>query len=310
MTYAIVVIAVLILDQAVKYWTNTTLAVGESQAFIPGFIEILHTQNKGAAFGFLKNVEFARWLFVALVVIFSIAVIYMLSKNIVKGSLGRWMLVLIMAGGLGNCIDRIVSGYVVDMFHFTFKIFGYDFPVFNIADIFLTVCGVIFCVWLIIHKSETPEAPAPKPPARSRRRAEEKSEPAPNDDYITQLKKPVVRARVDLEQQRAAAAAAAAAETQQRTRAETQQGTRAETQRRIKAEAPQRAKAARPQAPATDTGDAFAEFFGKSGAEPDISSPARAEAVSKPVISAPPPMQKKSDTDFSLDDILAEFSDK
>lgn len=283
MTYAIVAIAVLILDQAVKYWTNTTLAVGEVNSFIPGFIEITHHQNTGAAWGLLNDWPGARWLFVALVLVFCVVVIVMLSKNVVKEPLGRWMLVLVMAGGLGNGIDRAINGYVVDMFHFTFKIFGRDFPIFNVADIFISVCGVILCVWLIWQIFQKPEkAEEPTPPRRRSSRANaERDEPASGGDYISQLKKPVVHARVELEQQRVSAI-------------------------------PPRE---RPLASSFD--DPFAEFTAEVKSQPDTRTFKSAPAVSEPVVSAPKPAEKapaavpkKSDTDFSLDDIMAEFSDK
>ena len=296
MLYAIVVVLVLILDQVVKYWTNTTLAIGAVKDFIPGFMQLTHHRNTGAAFGLLGDQPWARWVFVGLTVVFCAVIVVILSKNIIKGKPGRWLIVLITAGGIGNCIDRIFNGYVVDMFDFTFKIFGYDFPIFNVADIFLTVCGFIFCIWLIFSKTE--EEPEDKKSRPARRAVPERREaPAPQEDYITQLKKPVATAKVELEEQR------------EKARKE------AEMQARLN-----RPRSNTESQPA-ESNDPFAEFF-TSAPQPEAPAPSRPVEPQftpepRPVAPAPrlvpeptaAPAAPKSDTEFSLEDILAEFSD-
>ena len=76
---------------------------------------------------------------------FTIAVIIALATNFINGRFGRWCLVLVTAGGLSNCLDRVLYGYVVDMF----KIDLFDFAVFNVADIFITVFALLFIVYII-----------------------------------------------------------------------------------------------------------------------------------------------------------------
>ena len=150
MLYAIVAVLALILDQAVKYWTTVNIVVDTGEAkLIPGFIHLANVHNTGAAFSFLEG---ARWFFVILCILFCLVVVYVLVKNIITHPLARWMAVLVMAGAIGNCIDRIVCGYVVDMFEFDFMIFGRPFPVFNVADIYITVGVIIFCVCLVLEK--------------------------------------------------------------------------------------------------------------------------------------------------------------
>lgn len=150
MLYAIVAVIALIVDQAVKYWTTVNIVVDTGEAkLIPGFIHLANVHNTGAAFSFLEG---ARWFFVILCIIFCLVVIYVLLKNIITHPLARWMAVLVMAGAIGNCIDRIVCGYVVDMFEFDFLIFGKPFPVFNMADIYITVGVIIFCVCILLEK--------------------------------------------------------------------------------------------------------------------------------------------------------------
>lgn len=148
MLYAIVAIIALIIDQAVKYWTTTHIVLMTgTKKFIPGFIYLTNYHNEGAAFSMLSG---ARWLFVALCIIFVGVVIYVLATDIIKGKIARWSAVVVLAGAVGNCIDRILNGYVVDMFVFEFV----DFAVFNVADIYITCGAIVFCLCVLLDKSE------------------------------------------------------------------------------------------------------------------------------------------------------------
>jgi signal peptidase II len=151
MIYAIVAVLVLILDQAVKYWTvsNITLEIGRVP-LIDGLVHLTHVRNYGAAFSILQN---TRWLLVALTVVFVAAIIYALCAELIHGAFGRWTALLLLAGAIGNGIDRLFVGYVVDMIEVEFI----SFPVFNIADIFVTVFGVLFCVYIVFHRASDDE---------------------------------------------------------------------------------------------------------------------------------------------------------
>lgn len=153
MLYAIVAVIALIIDQAVKYWTtaNIVLNTGE-KSLIPGFIHLTNIQNTGAAFSILEG---ARWFFVILCLVFVALIVYVLITDIISSPPARWMAVMVMAGAVGNCIDRLICGYVVDMFEF--EGFMSWFPVFNVADIYITVCGLLFVVFTLLEK------PAEKP---------------------------------------------------------------------------------------------------------------------------------------------------
>lgn len=294
MIYAIATVLVLILDQAVKYWTNLNIPLGGVEEFIPGFIQLTNARNTGAAWGMLSD---GRWLLIGLTLAACAVIVVILAKGIIRGRLGRWLLVLIMAGGLGNLIDRLIFGFVVDMFDVQFNggflTFLNDFPVFNVADIFISVSGIAFCLWLVFHKSEKPEtAPdtvseeaAPKtekavsahPSVKlpRRRQAAPKSQPK-GPDYITQLKRPVTQTRAMLEDQRPEA-----------------QGQENE-------------------------GNPFKEFY----STPEVTAPAKAapaEAAAAAFVEPAPrqpvevPVEapvEKSSTGFTLEDILAEFSSK
>ena len=291
MLYAIVLVIILIIDQAAKYWTSVKLALGATSPFIPGFIKLTNVHNTGAAFGFLQNVEAARWIFVVLTLIIAVGAVILLRRNIIKGKLGRWMLVLVIAGGLGNCIDRVINGYVVDMFQFQFM----NFAIFNVSDIFITICGVIFCFYLVFHK-EPEEEPLPVP-ARTPSRTMPKSAERPvRADYISQLKKPVVEGRRNIEAELAAKTAEAQA-------------------------------ALSPEGIVTDWNTPDFGFDEKTSdtkkpeaevepeAEtPDVTAPSpRAErSITNfdELFKEPAKPEKKDDSDFNIEDIIAEFKDK
>ena len=128
-------------DQITKFLTVANIALYEDVPFIPGLLQLTYVQNTGAAFSsFLGQ----QWLFALIFAVFTVAMVYELKKN-TMGFLPfeRWCIVAIWAGGLGNMIDRVRLGYVVDMIEVEFI----RFPVFNVADCFIT-CG---CVLLIAH---------------------------------------------------------------------------------------------------------------------------------------------------------------
>lgn len=141
MVWSIGLLAVLIgLDQALKYWTVTYLALGESAELIPGFLQLTRLHNYGAAWSSLSGK-----VVVLLVVTgaLMVAVAWLLIKKIVRHPLGVTAGLFLLGGGLGNMIDRVRLGYVVDMIETEFI----SFPVFNVADCFIT-CG---CAALLIH---------------------------------------------------------------------------------------------------------------------------------------------------------------
>ena len=177
MIYAIVAVIALIIDQAVKYWTTVNIVVDTGEAkLIPGFIHLANVHNTGAAFSFLEG---ARWFFVILCILFCLLVVYVLVKNIITHPLARWMAVIVMAGAIGNCIDRIVCGFVVDMFEFDFLIFGRQFPVFNVADIYITLGAIIFCICILREKPKAAKKNVPLAEAKAAQEPQPARQPAP-----------------------------------------------------------------------------------------------------------------------------------
>ena len=152
MLYCIVGALVVALDQAVKYWVANTLFGTDIVKFIPGVISLVNVHNDGAAFSFLSGGN-ARIYFIIITVVFVILVILALATNFISGKLSRWCLVMIAAGGVGNLIDRVMFGYVQDMF----KVELFDFAVFNVADAFITVFAIIFVFAMIFEPQPSDE---------------------------------------------------------------------------------------------------------------------------------------------------------
>ena len=127
------------LDQWTKYLTVTEIPMYGYVEAVPGLFHLTYVQNTGAAFSLVEGMQ---WLFVLIFVAFTALLVWeALSKTVPFSAFERWCLVAIYAGGLGNMIDRMRLGYVIDMIEVEFI----DFPVFNVADCFIT-CG---CVALI-----------------------------------------------------------------------------------------------------------------------------------------------------------------
>ena len=121
-------------DKYVKLIVTVTLGMGETAPLLPGLFRLEHVHNYGAAWSSLSG---ARWLLIGVTAV-GLGVLVCLVLRIVRHPLGVWALWLVIGGGVGNLIDRVTRGYVVDMIAAEFI----SFPVFNVADIFVT-CGTI-----------------------------------------------------------------------------------------------------------------------------------------------------------------------
>lgn len=144
---ALSLIAILVLlDQITKYHFASKLNYGQVQPVIDGFFYFTYVLNKGAAWSFLNGVDWAQTLFKVLTIIAIVAFSYFSYVSSKKQY--KWLKIALsfaIAGALGNFIDRVLLGAVIDFIGFTFG--AYNFPVFNLADSFLVV-GVIM---IMIH---------------------------------------------------------------------------------------------------------------------------------------------------------------
>ena len=150
MLYSIVGLLVIILDQAVKFWVSNTLFGTDVVRFIPGVISLVNVHNDGAAFSFLSG-QGARIYFIIATGVFVLLVIIALATNFIRGKFARWCLVFVAAGGIANMIDRVIYGYVQDMF----KVELFNFAIFNVADVFITVFSILFALAMIFERPET-----------------------------------------------------------------------------------------------------------------------------------------------------------
>ena len=126
---AALALSLLGLDQCVKHYVTVHIPLGEAQPLLPGLVELRTVHNYGAAWSSLAGM---RWLLVAITGVIIAAVAVILIRRIVRHPVGVMAGFLILSGGLGNIVDRVRLGYVVDMFHLEF---WPSYPVFNVADI-------------------------------------------------------------------------------------------------------------------------------------------------------------------------------
>ena len=146
------------IDQLTKILVSSNMEVYESIPVIPKVFDITYIHNKGAAFGMLAN---HRWVFMVVSTIAIIAMSVYLFRFCKEGMFFKVGLALVISGGIGNMIDRIFLGYVVDMIEATFieTLFGWSFAIFNVADSFVCVGAgiVIFCLIRDIIKESKKE---------------------------------------------------------------------------------------------------------------------------------------------------------
>ncbi|GAB2021577.1 signal peptidase II [Pseudolactococcus yaeyamensis] len=142
----IVIVLGIILDQVVKLAIVKNIKLSEQKSVIKGLLSLTHLQNDGAAWSILEG---QQWFFVLTTVLVLAVAIWFWLKNLSK----NWYaigLTLIISGALGNFIDRVRQGYVVDMFQLDFI----NFPIFNVADILLSIGFVVLFIGILIEKDE------------------------------------------------------------------------------------------------------------------------------------------------------------
>ncbi|MDR0326450.1 MAG: signal peptidase II [Oscillospiraceae bacterium] len=161
--WLLLAVPIVALDQWVKWWAKEHLWMEmwyissslsrPSQPFIPG-VDLTYTLNTGAAFGLLSGGG-ARWFLVTASTLAAAAIIFAVCKKWVAHPFGVISLSCVLGGAVGNLIDRVWRGYVIDMFEFTFV----RFAIFNVADIFVTVGGACFCLYILLDaRKKGPDA--------------------------------------------------------------------------------------------------------------------------------------------------------
>ena len=133
------------LDYFSKMIIINSIGLGQSIRVINNFFYITYVENKGAAWGILEDQRI-------LLLIISVIVLFLINKYINKETLDKWEALsygVIIGGIVGNLVDRIFRGFVIDFLDF--RIFGYHYPVFNLADVFIVI-GIIIMLILTIRK--------------------------------------------------------------------------------------------------------------------------------------------------------------
>lgn len=140
MVYYIIALLVIAVDQLTKWLIVKTMELGESIEIIANFLYITSHRNKGAAFGILQGQMTFFYIITTIVVIF---LVFYIQKEGMKNRFLGYSLALMLGGAIGNFIDRVFRGEVVDFIDMYF--FTYDYPIFNVADSALVI-GVIMII--------------------------------------------------------------------------------------------------------------------------------------------------------------------
>ena len=140
------ILLLILMDQAVKGYVVKEIPLGGMRRFIPKVVSLTYLKNSGAAFSMLEN---QQWFF-AIITLIAMGAAFVYLYRHIKGSL--WLLLgltLIISGGIGNFIDRLRQGFVVDMFHLDFM----NFAIFNVADIYLSIGVGLLLIYLLREES-------------------------------------------------------------------------------------------------------------------------------------------------------------
>ena len=165
MLYAILAVLLVLIDQAVKFAVRANIELGGSVPFSPHILDLAYVRNTGAAFSILQAHTWLLTLVSALVVL---VMCWLIVRGFFQNALGRISAALVLAGGMGNLIDRAVFGFVTDMFMTVFM----DFPVFNVADCCITVGVPLLFAYILLYvgreekKEDEADGSAQLPPDR------------------------------------------------------------------------------------------------------------------------------------------------
>ena len=147
MLYEIVILLLIGLDQLSKIWAINDLKAIGSIPIIQNMFHLTYVENRGAAFGMLENNQI---IFIIVALVASIFGLYYLHTKKIN-LIGKTGIILIISGAIGNAIDRLRLGFVVDYFDFRI-IWEY---VFNIADVFVVVGTILLCVYIIFYEEKS-----------------------------------------------------------------------------------------------------------------------------------------------------------
>ena len=147
--YLLMIAGLIALDQYTKQWAKVYLKDKPAYNLINGILELNYLENQGAAFGMLPNQK-VFFIFVAFVILFVVGYVLLKVPDQKKYTILHFLFSLIVAGSIGNMIDRVRYDYVVDFIYFV----RINFPIFNVADIYATVSAIVLLFLLLFAYKE------------------------------------------------------------------------------------------------------------------------------------------------------------
>ncbi len=151
--YFLLIAAILLVDQLTKYWALSNLTLHQTQWIIPNWLGLTLVFNEGAAWSFLAG---NRWLLVAISIVTAVGFSIWFVRSVYRWQ--RLSLAIIIAGAIGNLIDRLWVGYVVDFFDFNlldYLTLGSPFPIFNIADMAIVLGMIGLAITVFFEKDQS-----------------------------------------------------------------------------------------------------------------------------------------------------------
>lgn len=157
-SWYILALVIVVLDQLSKYWVQISFFEGERVNLLP-ILDFTLVYNKGAAWSFLSDAGgWQRWLFTAISSVVSVVLVVWIHRLVAIQKILLIALTLILAGAVGNLIDRVLLGKVVDFVLFYYD--GHYFPAFNVADSAITLGAIFMLIDVFFGPSETDVADA------------------------------------------------------------------------------------------------------------------------------------------------------
>ena len=142
MPYFLLAALLVVLDQVVKFLVRANISLGEGVPFLPPILQLTYVQNTGAAFSLLEE---HTWILTIVSAVVSVLLAVLLARRVFPRPFAMVSLALVLAGAVGNLIDRLFLGFVTDMFQTLFM----NFAVFNVAAICVVAGGIAFCVYYV-----------------------------------------------------------------------------------------------------------------------------------------------------------------
>jgi signal peptidase II len=148
--WIILSIGIILIDQFTKLWVVGNIGPQDTITIMPRILDFVYVENKGAAFSFLANKTYGTIILSVISVLFCVGVIFYMVKFKPQNKLLLCAVSMMLGGAIGNVIDRIIRGFVVDFIEVKFI----SFPVFNVADIAITVGAGLLILYVLLFEND------------------------------------------------------------------------------------------------------------------------------------------------------------